>query len=218
MNTQIADAPAVSAGDSPNAAPLFVALLLGVLLLVLPMFGYGPFRVCPTSPAQARATVAPLAAPEPEAATPPIAPSTTASTINEEPTEPATTVAPATPAAVAETPPLSPTPSAAPPPAARVYFETARSTLPGEVVDQLAAVVAYLKANPGARAAISGFHDPRGSASRNARLAERRARGVAAYLADQGIGADRVDLLKPSSALGDGPPAEARRVEVTIKL
>ena len=77
-------------------------------------------------------------------------------------------------------------------------------------------VVAYLKTNPEARATISGYHDPRGSKARNARLAERRARAVAAYIADQGIGADRLDLAKPSSTLGDGPPEEARRVEVTV--
>ncbi|MBY0421023.1 MAG: hypothetical protein K2Q06_01885, partial [Parvularculaceae bacterium] len=46
MNTQIADAPAVTARNSGDTAHLFVAILLGVLLLLLPLFGYGPFRTC----------------------------------------------------------------------------------------------------------------------------------------------------------------------------
>jgi K(+)-stimulated pyrophosphate-energized sodium pump len=77
-------------------------------------------------------------------------------------------------------------------------------------------VLARLKAEPDAKALVSGFHDRRGSAEMNAALAKRRAESVRRVLIREGVAADRIVLAKPQQTTGSGANREARRVEVTV--
>ena len=101
-------------------------------------------------------------------------------------------------------------------PVARLYFEPDQAWPSGEVGPRLAPVLARLKAEPDAKALVSGFHDRRGSVERNAALAQRRAQAVRRVLVREGIAADRIVLAKPQQTQGSGPDREARRVEVTV--
>ena len=131
--------------------------------------------------------------------------------------------APGAPPAV----PSSPAPGAGSPPAAtprpvpgapvaRLYFEANQSSPSGEVGPRLAPVLARLKADPDAKALVSGYHDRRGSPERNAALAQRRAQAVRRVLIREGVAANRIVLAKPQQTQGSGPDREARRVEVTV--
>jgi outer membrane protein OmpA-like peptidoglycan-associated protein len=170
-----------------------IAALLAALLLLMWLAGYGPGgSACkvPTLP------VAAVEAPAPVVAAPAPAPA------------PAPVAAPAAPVAAA----------VAPPPAANVYFGLDKTDLPGDVDQTLTQVVTYLKANDGAKALLSGFHDPSGDKAHNASLALNRARAVRAQLAKMGIADDRVVMAKPAETTGTGAPREARRVEVSVQV
>jgi K(+)-stimulated pyrophosphate-energized sodium pump len=171
-----------------------VAVLSALLLLLLWFAGYGPGGA-----ACKRAMLAGAACETPAAAVAP-APAVTA---------PAAALAPAAaaaPAAVAGTPP-----------SAKIFFALDKSVLPADTRDRLAPIAAYLKANPKAKASISGFHDPTGSIARNEELALRRAKAVRIGLEGLGINKERVLMQKPSVTTGDGQPEEARRVEVLVR-
>jgi outer membrane protein OmpA-like peptidoglycan-associated protein len=101
-------------------------------------------------------------------------------------------------------------------PVARLYFEPDQAWPTGELGPRLALVLARLKAEPGTKALVSGFHDRRGSAERNAALAQRRAQAVRRVLIREGIAVDRIVLAKPQQTQGSGADREARRVEVTV--
>jgi K(+)-stimulated pyrophosphate-energized sodium pump len=180
-----------------------VAVLLALLLLLLWFAGYGPGgaackrammagAACDVPAAAAPAMVAPAA----PAVAPAVAP----------------TVAPAVAAAAA--PALAATTL---PPAAKIYFALDKSVVPADTGDRVKQVVAYLKANPKAKALVSGFHDPTGSLARNEELALNRARAVRSALERAGIPNDRVMMQKPTVTTGDGAPEEARRVEVSVR-
>lgn len=175
-----------------------IAALLAALLLLMWLLGYGPGgSACkmPTAPVAMAEVAAPVVA------------------------APAAVVAP--PAAASVAAPVAATPVAAAPvalpPAARVYFGLDKTALPGDVDNTLAEVVAYLKANGGAKASISGFHDPSGDKAHNEELALNRARAVRAQLEKLGIASDRVVMQKPEATTGTGPAQEARRVEVSVQ-
>jgi K(+)-stimulated pyrophosphate-energized sodium pump len=101
-------------------------------------------------------------------------------------------------------------------PVARLFFEPDQAWPSGAVGPALAPVLARLKAEPDTKALVSGYHDRRGSAERNAELAQRRAQAIRRVLVREGIAADRIVLAKPQQTQGSGPDREARRVEVTI--
>ena len=124
---------------------------------------------------------------------------------------PAVAAVAAAPAAEA---PAAPT---AAPPAAKLYFDVDVSDKIAEGDAGLAPIVAWLAANPSARAVVTGYHDPTGSAERNHDLAKSRAQTVQAALVAAGVAADRIDLVKPISTNGGGDLKEARRVEVSVK-
>ncbi len=189
-----------------------IAVLLALLLGLLWLLGYGPGRsackvpvAAAAAPAAAPAVVAPpVAAPAPVAepasavaqAAPPPAP------------VPAAEPAPAAPVAAAATAGL---------PEANVYFALDKYKLPAGTNKTLSAVVSYLKKNAGAKASVSGFHDPTGNAAYNEQLAENRARAVRGALQAMGIARDRVVMEKPTTTTGSGTPQEARRVEVRVR-
>ena len=169
-----------------------IAALLAALLLLMWLLGYGPGgSACkvPTLPVAAAEVAAPVVA------------------------APAAVVAAPVAASVAA--PVAAAPVALPP-AARVYFGLDKTALPGDVDQTLSEVVAYLKANGGAKASVSGFHDPSGDQAHNEELALNRARGVRAQLDKLGIPNDRVVMQKPAATTGTGPAQEARRVEVSV--
>ena len=104
------------------------------------------------------------------------------------------------------------------PPAAKLYFPLDKVTLPQNTVAALLPVVEYLKANEGAKASISGFHDPTGRRARNEELALNRARAARGALERAGVARDRIVMQKPQVTTGSGGAAEARRVEVAVQL
>ncbi|AMP00814.1 ompA family protein [Collimonas arenae] len=101
------------------------------------------------------------------------------------------------------------------PPTVKIFFETGKSEVPANAAADVSAVVAFLKANPAATVAISGYHDASGNADVNAEVSKERAKSVRALLVMSGVEEARVTLDKPQVSLG-GNDADARRVEVTV--
>jgi outer membrane protein OmpA-like peptidoglycan-associated protein len=101
-------------------------------------------------------------------------------------------------------------------PAASLYFELDKFDLPADATGTLAPTVEYVKANPLATVAISGYHDPTGDREHNIELAKDRALAVRDYLMAQGIEEARFDMRKPIETTGSGSLEEARRVEVSV--
>lgn len=98
-----------------------------------------------------------------------------------------------------------------------VYFDTGKAVVTPDFGRSAAPLLAYLQQHPGARVAISGYNDPTGNAALNAELSKNRAKAVGAALAEAGVAAGRIDLVKPAdTTTNDVTPAEARRVEVTV--
>ena len=102
-------------------------------------------------------------------------------------------------------------------PVAKIYFAVGATELPADAGKTLEMVVAYAKSNPGAKLAISGFHDPSGSQAANEDIAKNRAVAVREALKNVGIAEERVELKKPMVTTGSGGPEEARRVEVSVQ-
>ena len=103
------------------------------------------------------------------------------------------------------------------PPAAKLYFATAKTNQPADSATQLAPIVEWLKANPNAKAVISGFHDPRGGKARNEQLAQDRAQSTYDALVASGVDASRIEQRKPADINGGSDLNEARRVEVSVE-
>ena len=104
-----------------------------------------------------------------------------------------------------------------PPPAAKLYFDTGKTTLPVNANATLVPIVEWLKAHDNAKAVLSGFHDPRGNQAINEELAKNRAKSVREALKTAGIDEARIEMRKPESVNGGGDLAEARRVEVSVE-
>lgn len=100
---------------------------------------------------------------------------------------------------------------------AKLYFDTAKASLPNDAKENLTPIIEWLKATPTAKAVISGYHDSHGSLASNQELAKHRAKAVSAALEEAGIHDDRIELRKPQSTIGLGEAAEARRVEVSVE-
>jgi K(+)-stimulated pyrophosphate-energized sodium pump len=187
-----------------------IAAILAFLLLMSWVAGFGPGgRACKIPGLAATSTAAPRAAAGP-AAKPSAteAPKAAAAAVAAAPSAPPTTATATSPA-----PAL-----AAPPPAAKLYFALDKIALPQNTVAALLPVVTYLKANEGAKASVSGFHDPTGKKARNEELALNRARAARGALERAGIARERIVMQKPQVTTGSGGPAEARRVEVAVQL
>ncbi len=231
-----------SGRSSRSGLHLWVALLLALLLLVSWFMGYGPggSKCAPVAQASGGAAAAVTAAAAPAAAP---APAASAATDSASPPAASTTgaVAPLTVPAppsppVPEPVVITPTPAPAPPPppapkpelspsaaplvsvvpVARIYFAVEKANLPKTASRDLARVVKYLKANPRAKAFVSGFHDPSGNRANNENLALRRAQAVAIAMQKMGVAKQRILLQKPEQTVGSGKSAEARRVEVGV--
>lgn len=103
-------------------------------------------------------------------------------------------------------------------PALKVYFDSAKTDVHGDFATKATDLVNYLKANPEAKAVISGFNDPTGDAVKNAELSKHRAQAVQAALVAQGVTEDHTVLEKPAETSGTAATnAASRRVEVTVR-
>lgn len=104
-----------------------------------------------------------------------------------------------------------------PPATVNLYFDTGKTQLSNEAETSLAPIAEWLKANPNAKAVISGYHDPRGNKAINAELAKNRAKAVSAVLKLAGVDEARIELRKPTDTEGSGDLNQARRVEVSVE-
>lgn len=103
-----------------------------------------------------------------------------------------------------------------PPPAAKLYFESGKTTLPNDTDTLIAPMIEWLNAHPDAKVILSGFHDSRGNQKANEDLAYNRAKAAQAALIAGGVDVMRIEFVKPETVDG-GDLNEARRVEVSIK-
>ncbi len=104
-----------------------------------------------------------------------------------------------------------------PPPAAKLYFDTAKTALPGDAGVTLAPIIEWLKAHDAAKAVLSGFHDSRGNNAANDELAKNRAKSVREALKTAGIDEAKIEMRKPETVDGGADLNEARRVEVSVE-
>ena len=103
-------------------------------------------------------------------------------------------------------------------PALKVYFDSGKTDVHADFAAKSADLVAYMKANPDAKAVISGFNDPTGNAAANAELSKNRAQAVQAALVSAGVAQDRTVLEKPAETTGTAASnAASRRVEVVLR-
>lgn len=98
----------------------------------------------------------------------------------------------------------------------KVYFEVGKAELPADVASTLADALAAVTADRDRKLMLSGFHDATGDPAVNAELAKNRAKAVREALKARGVAADRIALRKPEQTSAEGPPQEARRVEIRL--
>jgi hypothetical protein len=98
----------------------------------------------------------------------------------------------------------------------KVYFDLGHADLPAGQMAVLEAARQAAELNGAKKLLLSGFHDASGDPAKNAELAKERAKTVREALKASGVPADRIVLRKPEQILGDGPPEEARRVEIRL--
>lgn len=84
-----------------------------------------------------------------------------------------------------------------------IYYDYDRSELKPESRTTLDAKLPLLRANANVRIRIAGHTDERGSDAYNIALGQRRAAAAKRYLVDQGIAADRIDVV----SFGEDRPA-----------
>ena len=100
-----------------------------------------------------------------------------------------------------------------------IFFAVDSAALHDAAPKTLELLIVKLKANPKAKATVSGYHSATGDAARNHELAKSRAVAVQGALKAAGVAEDRVVLEKPlveqANIAGEDP--KARRVEVVVK-
>lgn len=84
-----------------------------------------------------------------------------------------------------------------------IYFDLDKSDLTAEARATLDAKLPLMRANSGMRIRIAGHTDERGSDAYNIALGQRRAAAAKRYLVDNGIAADRIDVV----SFGEDRPA-----------
>lgn len=97
-----------------------------------------------------------------------------------------------------------------------VYFAVGSSALSAEAQAELASVKQAVEAAAARKIVLSGFHDASGDPAKNAELAKDRAKVVREALKAAGVDAARIALRKPETTSADGPPEQARRVEIRL--
>lgn len=98
--------------------------------------------------------------------------------------------------------------------ATAIYFDLDKSDLRSEARALLDSKLPLLRANPNVRIRIAGHADDRGSDEYNVALSQKRAASAKRYLVDQGIAADRIDVVgfgeERPAAMGAGEEAWSR--------
>ncbi|MGJ7485358.1 OmpA family protein [Variovorax sp. LT2P21] len=103
-------------------------------------------------------------------------------------------------------------------PSLKVYFDSGKAEISPEFAERAKALVDYLRTHADAKAVVSGYSDPTGSAATNAAMSQQRAQAVSGALEAAGVAAASIVLEKPADITGTGDTnAESRRVEVTIR-
>lgn len=97
----------------------------------------------------------------------------------------------------------------------KFYFASGQAELAAGAAEALVDVIKG--ARGGKKVVISGFHDTKGNAARNAELARQRARAVREALLASGVPDSQIRLDKPAQTAGTGSDAEARRVEIALQ-
>ncbi len=97
----------------------------------------------------------------------------------------------------------------------KFYFASGKADVTPDGAQALESIVKGVQS--GKTAVISGYHDATGDPAKNAELAKQRATAVRDLLVAAGVAQDKIELQKPEQAKADGPAAEARRVEVTLR-
>lgn len=106
--------------------------------------------------------------------------------------------------------------------ATAIYFDLDQSELKSDARSILEAKLPLLRANANVRIRIAGHADDRGSDDYNVALSQRRAASAKRFLVDQGIPADRIDVVgfgeERPAAMGTGEEnwARNRRAEFEI--
>lgn len=106
--------------------------------------------------------------------------------------------------------------------ATAIYFDLDKAELKTESRAMLDSKLPLLRANPEVRIRIAGHADDRGSDEYNVALSQRRAAAAKRYLVDQGIAAERIDVVgfgeeRPSAmGMGEENWARNRRDEFEI--
>lgn len=107
-----------------------------------------------------------------------------------------------------------------PEPDAKIFFAIGKATLPADGSKTLESVIAKLKANPAAKATISGFNDATGDKAKNELLSKERAKSVREALRAAGVAGEadaRIVMQKPDETMGSVDAEQARRVDVTVQ-
>lgn len=105
-----------------------------------------------------------------------------------------------------------------------IYFDLDKSDLKPEARTILMAKLPLLRANMSVRIRIAGHTDDRGSDAYNVALGQRRAAAAKRFLVDQGIAADRIDVVSFGEdrpvAMGSGEEnwSRNRRAEFEITV
>ncbi|EJL71224.1 outer membrane protein/peptidoglycan-associated lipoprotein, partial [Variovorax sp. CF313] len=97
----------------------------------------------------------------------------------------------------------------------KFYFASASAEVAPNAREALTDVIKAVQS--GSTVLVSGYHDASGDPAKNAELAKQRAVAVSDALKAAGAPEDKIELAKPEQSQADGPPSEARRVEVKIK-
>lgn len=103
-------------------------------------------------------------------------------------------------------------------PSLTVYFDSGKAEIAPAFAERAKALIDHLRTHADAKAVVSGYSDPTGSAATNAAMSQQRAQAVSAALEAAGVPAASIVLEKPADITGTGDTnAESRRVEVTIR-
>jgi cytochrome c5 len=97
----------------------------------------------------------------------------------------------------------------------KMYFASGKADLAEGAKPALQTLVK--SAAVGKKLVVSGYHDAKGNATVNAELAKKRAIAVRDMLMVLGVDKANIEMKKPTSLVGDGSNAEARRVEVQVQ-
>ena len=97
----------------------------------------------------------------------------------------------------------------------KFYFASGKADLAAGAREALLDMVKGAQA--GRKLVIAGFHDATGNAAQNAELAKQRALAVRNALKAEGVAEGQIELRKPEEITGNGPDAQARRVEISLQ-